>query len=131
MIERKRPKRLGVGDGHVTDCSGYTNCVSSISRGYTGVDPLPIVGTEQQAWEAAVESAKEASRTTVVTESDRYIHVERTLPVIPFVDDLELELIPGAGRIEVRSSSRIGTFDLFANRLRVWRLRKNYLRLVR
>jgi len=126
MIERIRPKRLGVGEGTVSGCSGYGNCVSSLDGGYHRVSPLTIVGSEQRSWDAAVESALASRRTTVIRRTERYLHVERRLPIVPFVDDLELELIPGEGRIEVRSASRIGTFDFFVNRLRVWRLRRMF-----
>ena len=45
-----------------------------------------------------------------------------------FKDDLEFVLLPGASSIEVRSSARIGYYDMKVNRNRVEAIRKLFAR---
>ena len=54
-----------------------------------------------------------------------YLHAECQSALMGFVDDLELHAQPDAGRIDVRSASRLGYGDLGVNRRRVETLRAN------
>ena len=62
-------------------------------------------------------------RTTVVDETDEYLHVVcRTR--LRFGDDFECRLCLAEGVIHVRSHARIGVFDHHVNRQRVEALRQ-------
>ena len=62
-------------------------------------------------------------RTTVVDETDEYLHaVCRTR--LGFADDLECRLCPAEGVIHVRSHARLGVFDHGVNRRRLEALRQ-------
>ena len=63
-------------------------------------------------------------RTTVVAEEQDYVRAECRSLLFRFVDDLELAFDPDAPRIDVRSASRVGTWDLGVNRRRVATLRR-------
>lgn len=58
-----------------------------------------------------------------------YLHAEYTSPFLRFVDDLELLVDSNAKVIQVRSASRVGTWDLGANRRRVEGLRRRFTHL--
>lgn len=59
-------------------------------------------------------------------EQDR-IHAEFTTRLFRFVDDVDLVLDREAGLARFRSASRIGRWDLGANRRRMERLRADFL----
>jgi uncharacterized protein (DUF1499 family) len=56
--------------------------------------------------------------------TDTYLHARVRTPLFRFVDDLEILLDSEAGLVHVRSASRIGDWDLGANRRRVEWLRR-------
>ncbi|MCP3935209.1 MAG: DUF1499 domain-containing protein, partial [Actinomycetia bacterium] len=58
-------------------------------------------------------------RTGVVGEGDRYLHAEATSLIFRYVDDLEVLIDPGTGKIHLRSASRAGYSDLGVNRKRI------------
>lgn len=60
----------------------------------------------------------------IETATDTYLHASVKTQLFRFVDDLELLLDSEAGLVHVRSASRIGSWDLGANRRRVERLRR-------
>ena len=58
-------------------------------------------------------------RSTTVTATERYLHVTLRSRFFGFIDDLELKLDPQTKRINIRSASRSGSYDLGVNRRRV------------
>lgn len=60
----------------------------------------------------------------LVASTDTYLKAEFTTRWLRYVDDLELLLDRGEGVVHVRSASRVGTWDLGANRRRVETLRR-------
>lgn len=116
MTERS----TGLVDGGLTDCPAAPRCVSSQAG-----DPdkrVPALRLQQpadQAWPAVREAVAGMPRTTIVTADDRYLHAEVVSPWRVYTDDLELLLEPEAGRIQVRSSARIGYYDFQVNRERM------------
>jgi uncharacterized protein (DUF1499 family) len=65
-------------------------------------------------------------RTTVVSQTDRYLHAVVRSRVFRFRDDLELFISPDRELI-VRSASRVGNGDLGANLARVADLRQRLI----
>jgi uncharacterized protein (DUF1499 family) len=60
-----------------------------------------------------------------VVREERYLKAEfRTR--LGFVDDVEFQLNPDLGLVQVRSASRTGYWDLGVNRRRVEAIRKAY-----
>jgi uncharacterized protein (DUF1499 family) len=66
-------------------------------------------------------------RTTIVTETPQYLHVEFRTRLLRFVDDVEF-FFDGTA-VQVRSSSRLGRSDFGVNRRRVEALRARVERL--
>jgi uncharacterized protein (DUF1499 family) len=87
------------------------------------VDALRLRGEAAAAWQKLVQDVGEQPRTRIVTRRDDYLHAECSSPLLGFVDDLELQLIPANGSVAVRSASRLGYSDLGVNRKRVDDLR--------
>jgi uncharacterized protein (DUF1499 family) len=56
-------------------------------------------------------------------EHDDYLWTTFTSRVFRFVDDVEFRMVSAAGKIHVRSGSRVGYSDLGVNRRRVEKLR--------
>lgn len=119
----ERPANLGISDGELAPCPPTPNCVSSDATGQThAVEALVLVGTPE-AWPTIRDAVEELPRTSVIEETDGYLHAECRSAVFGFVDDLELHLRPGDGVVAVRSASRVGRGDLGVNRRRVEELR--------
>jgi uncharacterized protein (DUF1499 family) len=87
------------------------------------VADLELAAPAPEAWRAAREAVAALPRTRIVAESEGYLHAECRSALFRFVDDLELHLRADAGRIAVRSASRVGRSDLGVNRRRVEDLR--------
>lgn len=115
------------GGGRLAPCPGPPNCVSSdaADRG-RWVAPLAWQGKE--GWLAVRALLTSMPGVSIATEKPGYLRAECTSRVFGFVDDLELEARPERGEIAVRSASRVGRWDLGANRRRVERLRSAYER---
>lgn len=74
-------------------------------------------------WEQVKSTITALPRTRIMTATSEYIHAECRSAVFGFIDDLELQLLPGPGLIEVRSLARLGYYDFGVNRQRVEQLR--------
>ncbi len=124
-----RPTGLGVAEGRLAPCPDSPNCVSSQAppESERHVAPLEWSGDANRAWQRARAAALSLEGAQLVVERPGYLHVEVTTAWMRFVDDLELALDGAAGRIDVRSASRIGHSDLGANRRRVEALRAAFL----
>lgn len=123
-----RPTTLGVHAGRLSDCPSSPNCVVSQTTHEDEhfVEPLTFTGDASRAWQAAVAAAKDLSGASVVDEREDYLWIECTSRFFRFVDDLELQLVADAQRIDVRSASRLGYSDLGVNRARIESLRSAF-----
>ena len=123
----KRPNHLGVRDGQLTPCPNTPNCVSSQSSDAVHkIEPLTYNSTPEQAFTEIKRLIQSLPRTKIITESEDYLHVEFTLPIVGFVDDVEFYLERNANVIHVRSASRLGMSDLGVNRRRIETIRTKY-----
>jgi len=124
----QRPENLGVHDGRLTDCPSKPNCVSSQAvDGGQKLIPFWYQGEKDAAFERLKKNILSSERTTIVKETDNYLHVEYKSKIMGFVDDVEF-FFPKEKIIHVRSASRIGYSDFGANRTRVENLRELFLR---
>ena len=114
-----RPTNLGLREGRLAPCPDSPNCVSSFESDKThGIEPLPA------DWEQLKTVLAKVPRTTVITETDNYMHVEFRVRILRFVDDVEFWFDPVNQCIQVRSASRVGHSDLGVNRRRIEHIRK-------
>ena len=120
----KRPPDLGIFRGRLTGCPAAPNCVcSDVTDKSHRIEPLVLAVSADEAWLAVHRALNRLPRVHIATEGTDYLHAECESAVFGFVDDLELHLRSLEGVIAVRSASRLGYFDLGANRHRVERLR--------
>jgi uncharacterized protein (DUF1499 family) len=101
--------------------SGASNPVNAIA-------PLSIAGEASEVWSALLDHLEADPQYTIVEQSDDYVRAEARTRIIGFVDDVEFQLRRDSGEIAVRSASRIGLFDLGANRMRIEGVRRALVR---
>lgn len=119
------PDDLGVRAGRLAPCPSSPNCVSTqASDSAHRTEPFVLALPPEQAWSQVREAVETLEGAVVVVQTDDYLHAECTTPLMRYVDDLELLLLPDEMRIAVRSASRVGWSDIGTNRERVWELRR-------
>ena len=86
--------------------------------------PFVLAVSPDQAWPAIVQAVSELPGSKILDQTETYLHAECSSRVFGFVDDLELHLRADHGLVAVRSASRVGYWDLGANRNRIEKLRR-------
>lgn len=81
--------------------------------------PLSFEGSIEDAHDAIVEVLKTVRRMRILVDEPDYVHAELTSALFGFVDDVELAIDRESRRIDFRSASRVGHWDLGANRRRM------------
>ena len=108
----------------LAECPSAPHCVSSLAADEDHkLAPITLAQPADKAWPAVIEAVRSSERTTIVQQDAYYLHAEIASPWHFYTDDLELMLGAG-GRMDVRSSSRIGYYDFGVNRKRVEALRE-------
>jgi uncharacterized protein (DUF1499 family) len=107
-------------------CPSSPNCVSSQAEDSHRIAPLYIAGDPDKAFERLKMLLTERSDTSVVSSDMNCIRVEfRTL--LGFVDDGLFLLNRKALLIDVRSSARLGYWDMGKNRRRLEEVREQFV----
>ncbi len=123
------PTGLGPQGGRLAPCPASPNCVSSFAEDEEHrVEPLSFDGEPATALARLQRILEATPRTAVVDSSDTYLHAEATSLIFRYVDDLEILIDAGAGKIHLRSASRAGYSDLGVNRKRVKALAEAWAR---
>jgi len=122
-----RPVGLGARDGMLLPCPSSPNCVSSQAPDEQHrIAPLAYSGSVDVAMKRLTAVIRSLPRTSVITDTGAYLHVEFTSALFRFVDDVEFLADDGAEIIHVRSASRLGTSDLGVNRKRIEEIRNRW-----
>ena len=115
----------GVAPARMKPCPDTPNCVSSLETDPgRRVEPIPYQGSPAEAGRALREVIEAMPRTRIRDEAGGYLHVEFTSALFLFVDDVEFLVEEARPVIQVRSASRVGYWDLGANRRRVEQIRR-------
>ena len=125
--EMKHPGHdgLGVQAGKLKDCPATPNCVCSQSSAPARhIEPLRFTGPAASAWAKLQRLIEGMPRATIRARDEHYLHAEFTSRIFRFVDDVEFLLEEGI--IHVRSASRVGRWDLGANRARIEEIRRRF-----
>ena len=119
----------GLDEGRLAPCPDSPNCVcSEYADDETHfIDALPLPATTLADSIAALTAAVDRLGGQVTQVQDDYLAANFASRLFGFVDDVEFRIDLQAGRVEVRSASRVGRSDLGANRDRIEALR-NLLR---
>ena len=126
----RMPTDIGPRDGRLIDCPDSPNCVSSFASDEEhGIAPFEIEGSFEVAWAALVDVVGKMPRMETVTSTPGYLHAVQTSALMRYRDDLEFLANGAAGRIDVRSASRVGYGDMGVNRDRVESIRSALVEL--
>jgi uncharacterized protein (DUF1499 family) len=93
--------------------------------------PLPYRGDRERSRQLILSIVGAMPRTTIVSQTDAYIHVEFRSRIFGFVDDVEFLFDDAARVVHFRSASRAGYYDFGLNRRRMKEISEKYLEAVR
>jgi len=106
--------------GPLKPCPSSPNCVSTQAT-VPGqqMAPLPYRGDRIRSRQLILAIVGAMPRTTIVSQTDDYIHVEYRSRLFGFVDDVEFMFDDDEAVIHFRSASRSGYSDMGVNRKRM------------
>ena len=108
-------------------CPDQPSCVSSQSTDAKNfIEPFPYKDSLEQTRVDLVAAIESMMRSTIVTIEERYIRAEFRSALFRFVDVFECYLDDAVGVVHVRSSSRVGHYDMGVNRRRIEKMRTLY-----
>ena len=107
-------------------CPRTPNCVSSQESGASFVAPLAFSDSASAAFARLQRILSSLPRTRIVETRENYLRAEVRSRVFRFVDDIEFHIDVAAGRVHVRSASRVGFSDFGVNRARVEAIRMRF-----
>ncbi|MCB0335373.1 MAG: DUF1499 domain-containing protein [Bdellovibrionales bacterium] len=111
-------------------CPPSPNCVNSQqTEAKCFIEPLQLVEPYAQSWQAFVEFLQRHSEIRIQNMSDTSIGAIAVTLFFRFVDDVQFELDQERGKVDMRSASRLGYYDLGKNRKRLENLRSELLAL--
>ena len=120
--------KTGATSDRLSPCPNSPNCVSSLSEDKSHqVEPLTYNVPLEEAREKLISVIKSMKRSEIAIAENNYLHATFTSFLFRFVDDVEFSFDDERKIIDVRSASRMGYFDLGANRRRVEELRKRFV----
>ncbi len=109
-------------------CPSSPNCVSSADTGDSHyIAPITIQDDPDAAWKTLQDILAADGSFEITASEEDYIRAEATTRILRFTDDVEFLLKRDAGRIDMRSASRIGYSDLGKNRKRLEGIRSEMI----
>lgn len=125
------PANLGLREGRLKPPSKTPNSVSSQAalwpdapqREAAAIAPLALQGDGPTTIARLAQIVEGMSGAKVVERRPDYLYVQFTTRWMRYVDDTEFWFDPGAGVVQVRSASRVGSSDLGVNRARIEAIR--------
>jgi uncharacterized protein (DUF1499 family) len=106
--------------GRLQPCPSSPNCVSTDATDPAQqMAPLPYRVDRATSRKVILSIVRTMPRTTIVTETDHYVHAEFRSRLFGFVDDVEFLFDDDAAVIHFRSASRTGYSDMGVNRQRM------------
>jgi uncharacterized protein (DUF1499 family) len=115
-------------DGRLVPCPSAPHCVSSEAELSSShyVAPLALHGRELATTKQQLQSVIEQMGGEISHNSNTYLSATFSSAIFSFTDDLECRIDVDAGVVQVRSASRLGYYDMGANRRRVETLRAGF-----
>jgi uncharacterized protein (DUF1499 family) len=120
-----RPENLGVREGKLLECPDKPNCVNSQAKKEDShyIEPIKYKDDLKTQQTKLLKIISAESRTTLITKTENYLHVEFKSFLFRFIDDTEFYFDDLEKVIHVRSASRLGKSDLGVNRKRIEKIR--------
>ena len=118
----------GLVEGHLKQCPGTPNCVSSefVSDAEHYIEPLVYSADHAAQVLPRLKTIIHEMGGSIQVEETDYLAATFTSSVFRFVDDLEIRIDTGLKTIHLRSASRVGHGDGGVNRKRVERLKNSF-----
>ena len=100
-------------DDNLSDCKLITNCIFQTWK----------VDDSEKAFYELIQILENTPRLKIIKKDNYYIHAIATSRIMKFVDDIEIKNLYQNNILQVKSSSRVGIYDLGVNKRRVQTLR--------
>ena len=100
-------------DNNLSDCKLITNCIYQSWKVYDS----------EKAFTDLIQILENTPRLKIIKKEKYYIHAIATSRIMKFIDDIEIKNLNEDNIFQVKSSSRIGIYDLGVNKRRVQTLR--------
>ena len=121
---------LNMKNNELKPCTKRPNCVSSQSRNPKHkIQPIHYSGSIKDTKDKLKKVFDPIGDAIFVTITKKYWHIEFTSRWLGFVDDVEILFSESESQIDIRSSSRVGYWDLGVNRKRVEKIRFQFSKL--
>jgi len=122
-------KYLGLqADGNLSRCVEMPNGVCSQYEDDKShyLEAIPFKGTVEDAKRRLQTVIVKGEQSRLVADNGPYMRFEFRSKFFKFTDDVEFLILADQGTIHFRSASRLGYWDLGANRKRMQQIRKNF-----
>ena len=100
-------------DDSLSDCKITTNCIFQTWK----------VDDSEKAFTELIQILENTPRLQIIKKEKHYIQAIATSRIMKFIDDIEIKKINQDNILQVKSSSRLGFYDLGVNKRRVQTLR--------
>ena len=100
-------------DDNLSDCKLITNCTFQTWK----------VDDSQKVFKELIQILENTPRLKIIKKEKFYIHAIATSRIMKFVDDIEVKNLNQENIFQVKSSSRLGIYDLGVNKRRIQTLR--------
>jgi len=100
-------------DDNLSDCKLKTNCIFQTWR----------VDDSEKAITELIQILENTPRLEIIKKENNYIHAIATSRIMKFIDDIEIKNLNQDNIFQVKSSSRLGFYDLGVNKRRIQTLR--------
>ena len=100
-------------DENISDCKLTTNCIFQTWK----------VDDSEKAFIDLIQILENTPRLKIINKEKNYIHAIATSRIMKFVDDIEIKNLNQDNIFQIKSSSRLGIYDLGVNKRRVQTLR--------
>jgi len=115
---------IGIESGNLSSCPNSPNCVvSQNADAKHAIEPITYHIERDKARETLLKVLTVVPRTTIVSQTDNYIHAISKSRIFKFVDDVEFYFPSDKSVIHIRSASRVGDSDFGVNRTRLEQIR--------
>tara|TARA_B100001287_G_scaffold267749_1_gene263275 strand:- start:353 stop:742 length:390 start_codon:yes stop_codon:yes gene_type:complete len=100
-------------DDNLSDCKLITNCTFQTWK----------VDDSEKVFKELIQILENTPRLKIIQKEKFYIHAIATSRMMKFVDDIEVKNLNQENIFQVKSSSRLGIYDLGVNKRRIQTLR--------
>ena len=98
---------------NLSECKLITNCIFQTWN----------IDDSEKAFTELIQILENTPRIEIIKKEKNYIHAIATSRIMKFIDDIEIKSLSQDNIFQVKSSSRLGLYDLGVNKRRVQTLR--------